>query len=389
MLPPVGAPSGPLGVGRTCERGQIAVMTERRGSDDGLEPPRRRLCARYVQPLDDAFRQRTNVWRGPVVSDAAQLTESFERQTLAGRTAVIAAYGGFDPTREPVLLIHGFGSSGGDLRDIAKRLCAEDRQVFFVFYDDRATLTHRNAEAVASAIAVLRREHYKRGTRLDIVGHSMGGVVAGAALNELQQPGWFRGNTVPNPVPRGGFGPTRLRSIDTPWDGCPPPPDAIAPLADAIAAVGAAAIGYLGAWEMRANSELFRSIYSVRLAGVDIQNTAAINGDLLRDLSDYSVQDQAAIARFALGGQVPPAHRPRNMAFALQQDSRFPALQERLRMTARATSSDADLARALDRAYRQLMPGDVGGHNEVQYDVPGREYDAVDRVIRELGRRSE
>lgn len=317
-------------------------------------------------------RQPDRPWSGPVV-DASSLGEENERRILraAGRECVIAAYGDFDPNRPPVVLVHGIDGSPEDLNDIAARLQREGKQVLIAFYRDRGRATHESGQDLARELARVRQAHYRPGTRLDMVAHSMGGIVTRAALNELANPAWMGEANDATANPRAGFGEVNVRTVDTPWDGFGNEPEipVLGPIIRAVTKFFMTLFGWRGAFDMRGNSDMFQHLYEQRLDGVSIENTAARQPgeqDDIRALPDLDDEELDQIWRFLVAGTPPESHRARNMAGALRQDARF----AELRRAARASGARDAAARrtALRSTYDRVMPRITGSHTSVLHD---------------------
>ncbi len=88
----------------------------------------------------------------------------------------------FDPSRTPVVFVHGIG---GSPRDFAKLIPALDRkkfQAWFFVYPSGFRL-EKAASALAELTSLLMEKH--RAGRVHIVAHSMGGLVSRAAILKL------------------------------------------------------------------------------------------------------------------------------------------------------------------------------------------------------------
>ena len=362
------------------------------------------LAPKAAMPMNGAFGQKAShlatpakktiatksSWAGPTFPNGA-MGEDAEKSLLKANNgkAVLVPYGDFDPSREPVVIVHGINGTPGDLKDVAEGLTAKGKQVFIVAYSDRGTQTHESGQEVAKALANLRSEYYPKGTSLDIVAHSMGGIVSRAALNSLADPNWTGDSDVGKANPRAGFGDVRLRTMDTPWDGFGHESDTISPVIAPVVRFFMKLFGWLGAFDMRGNSKMFDNLYKPELKGVDIQNSAAVqNGepDAMRSVPDLSVSERSQIAKYMLGGQMPSEHRTGNMAKSLSQDSRYNKLKTALKKEMQNTRQDKDaLAVALSKVYDQVMPRFEGSHGEVMHDNKSRDDDMVDHLINELG----
>jgi len=356
--------------------------------------PRRNADAR--SPLDAAFVTSTSparvaapaAWVDPILT-AADLDEAAERRLLreTDNALRLLPYRDFDPNRPPVVLVHGINGASQDLKDMAERLRAGGRQVFFAVYADRGRETVDNGRHLAEALVDLRQRYYPANTPLDIVAHSMGGIVSRAALNYLQDPTWLDSKAPLTAIPRAGFGHVRLRTLDTPWDGFPSEPKAMGFMAPVIR-LFMRLFGWLGAYDMRASSPVLRHLYDPQLAQVDIESFAARQPgkqDGIRALPDLSVAERVGVARYLLTGALPETSRARNLALSLAQDTRFAELKQAFASrVAREQPSPERQAQILVEVYEQVMPRWVGSHTSILQDDPERDDDLVDTVTREL-----
>jgi pimeloyl-ACP methyl ester carboxylesterase len=347
------------------------------------------------QPMRGAFSGQTSqirapqpavAWSGPRV-DAATLGEGTEQRILrtAGRDCVIAAFSDFRVDRPPVVLVHGINGSADDLTELAERLQRQGKQVLIAFYSDRRNATHESGQALAQELVRIREAHYRPGTHLDIVAHSMGGVVTRAALNELQNPAWMGETTDASANPRAGFGDMRVRTVDTPWDGFDHAPEIpiLGPIVRALTKLFMTLFGWLGAFEMQGNSRMFQKLYDQPLDRVGFRNYAARQPgpqDRIRALPDLDAEELDQVAWFVAHGQRPTSHRARNMALALAQDNRFARLRRELR--AANAAGPAAQRENLVSTYERVMPRFVGSHTSVLRDGDG--FDLVDRIVADL-----
>jgi pimeloyl-ACP methyl ester carboxylesterase len=326
-------------------------------------------------------------WCGPVLQ-AADLGEATEQSLLcaAGKQALVLPFGSFDPAKEPVVLVHGINGDPEDMQQLAEKLQAAGKQVFVVLYHDQSELTHKSGAALATALSELRANYYAAGTPLDIVAHSMGGIVSRAALNYLQDPGWMQEAPGLASAPRAGFGPVRLRTLDTPWDGFaaePPGMKFLGPIIEFFMSL----FGARGACDMRATSDMFDHLYTPCLEGVDVRNTAARQPDVqdgIRALPDLSQKELAEVAKCLLDGVAPSSPRARNMACALRQDSRCEQLVVQVKQQLAGATDPATCAQALVGAYESVMPRYVGTHLGVIRGSTGDGGPLVDDVVHEL-----
>ena len=343
----------------------------------------------------------------PIVASAALLDEAAETKLLAAheqslaaahipannRPALLVAVGGFDPTRPPVVLVHGYNGAPADL---TTRLTASGKQVLLLAYDDRSKYTHDSGRELALAIAGVRAKYYPAGTPLDIVAHSMGGIVAHCALNYLQNPKWLPGEDGAPSTPRGGFAHMRLRTIDTPLDGFGSEHriPVLSAIADFFAWLAFVLIGRQALYDMSADSKMFEYLYEPRLEGVSVKNFAAKQPDKpdnIRSIPDLDAEELLALARFcASGGRERPYHlRTRNLAGSLMRDDRFfdklcPRVIEEVAPRGTLSLTDAKKAHRFSELYDEVMPRETGTHESVKNDDLTRNDDLVDQIVREF-----
>ncbi len=359
----------PVAAGAATQASEPAPVPTERGHLDGSERDRRvSLDAR--SPLDGAFTGQATApgarrppWAGPVL-DAEGLTEASEREILRahGGRVTLGAYGDFDARRPPVVLVHGINGAPDTLRAVAERLRDEGKQVLIAFYDDRGTGVPESGAQLARALQGLRR-HYPTERSLEIIGHSMGGIVARSALNSLAQPSWNGEDSEFAADPRAGFGQVQLRTVDTSWAGFQHEPDFVSFLRPVIRFF-MKLFGWRAAFDMRGNSEMYHNLYRPRLEGVEIHDIAARQEepDAVTSLPDLSEAQAATIARFVLSGEEPSDPRTRNMALGLAQDQRFEALRAELRRLEREGHAAGP---SLIEAYERIMPRIEGSHTSI------------------------
>lgn len=146
-----------------------------------------------------------------VVADF-DLSRLVEKEHLGPeKHAALLAIGGFDPKREPLVLIHGIFGSPADLQPVVDRLRGDRYQIFVLAYADFTRKTSLNGLDFAEELSALSRR-LGPGRPMTIAAHSMGGIVTRAALNSLAKSGegkaWSR---------------IRAVCVDTPWHGFPGP----------------------------------------------------------------------------------------------------------------------------------------------------------------------
>ncbi len=311
---------------------------------------------------------------GPIVGPG-QLDEATESRILAehGNHGTLAAYGGFDAERPPVILVHGIHDSPDRMRDIAAELDRRGMQVMVFFYDDTDTRTHSSGSQLAEEMTDLRGL-YGEDASIDIVAHSMGGLVTRSALNDLAQPGWYEGDpSTDGANPRAGFDSIRFRALDTAWTGYPHEPGAMSSLVEGFLDTN----GMEAMTDMRGNSQMFQHLFDPALDGVDLQTTAAFNipsihgRDAHRSVHDMNADQRAQLVAWLDGGPSPTDEAANHLASAWAQDSRFGALRTEVRAAVASGELDrdgdpGDLAAVADR----VMPSANGSHNSILTDAP-------------------
>ncbi len=109
-----------------------------------------------------------------------------------------------------MVLVHGLGGSPLEFRELVAQF-ESSHHVYLFCYDSMGKRTSENGRLLAAALISLNDERNRLGTgdELVIVAHSMGGLVARHALNELA--------LQPDVLP--AIGKVRLIAVDTPWHG--------------------------------------------------------------------------------------------------------------------------------------------------------------------------
>jgi pimeloyl-ACP methyl ester carboxylesterase len=368
------------GPGRTVSLADATPLQPLLGAFTGQAAPVRRVEASIC----------ANEWKGRVLTHAEVLLEAQILEEMQADSALLP-YGAFSREKAPVVLVHGFADSPGEeFAALAEKLSKSGRQVFVFLYRVKTTSTEESGRQLARQLANVRDELYSPGTPLEIVAHSVGGVVTRCALNSLQEPGWRRAVEDERCSPRAGFGKVRVYAVDTPWDGFDHEPS-FRPLLTALVKIGMSLAGRRGAFAMRANSEMFARLYLPKLEGVEMLNIAAREAgapDSFRAIPDLGTNELLAVTRFITNGVPPPARtRARNAALALQQDLRFGRLQQEVIQGTRDLPPDDPLrARVLVEVYERVMPRFPGDHDSVIRDDPESSTDLFDALVKTLSR---
>ena len=109
----------------------------------------------------------------------------------------------YDPTRVPVLLVYGIGGTPQDFRYFSDHFDRKRYQVWIFHYPSGMRL-ERVARAMGAGLDLLKQRYGFK--QCDVVAHSMGGLVARAAIDEAVR------NEGSNFIPK-------FVSISTPWGG--------------------------------------------------------------------------------------------------------------------------------------------------------------------------
>jgi pimeloyl-ACP methyl ester carboxylesterase len=122
---------------------------------------------------------------------------------LSGNSTGIYFLEPYDPRRVPVVFVYGMGGSPQDWRYFLEHFDRGRHQLWFFHYPSGMRL-NRVAGALAAGLRMLKQEHGF--DKCHVVAHSMGGLVARAAITEaVEEEGE---NFIP-----------RFVSISTPWGG--------------------------------------------------------------------------------------------------------------------------------------------------------------------------
>ncbi len=109
----------------------------------------------------------------------------------------------FDPKKTPILFIHGAGGNPGEWKSIIGAIDKHRFQCWVLFYPSGLRLD-LNRQWVSSTLTKLQFQY--KFTKIHIVAHSMGGLLAGGIITRLSEKGY--GNLVDIFV-----------TLATPWDG--------------------------------------------------------------------------------------------------------------------------------------------------------------------------
>lgn len=281
--------------------------------------------------------------------------------------ATLWAVGDWKPGAKPVIVVHGIGSDFDDIKAIVERYKDDPtRQVMVLAYDDMGEFTEESGKQLAYQMENFRQK-YSWGNEVDIVAHSMGGIVAKRALNELAE-GELGG--IEN------YKKIQFVAIDTPWHGFPGP--------------GVRFNIVQGGMDMQALSNMYTGDAEANdaasqkgLAGVQLPKNVQMNlvfadneaGGLKRDsIKDYTdfakklgLKKLEQCARAMLRGDLAAMQRDLsaqnyNFFAMLMQNSTWPQLKDDLDDLVKGNHLSVDNFGTLLQRY---MPRFAGEHSEV------------------------
>jgi pimeloyl-ACP methyl ester carboxylesterase len=267
--------------------------------------------------------------------------------------AVGTGPGDFHPEREPLILVHGIDGDPKNLAEVANRFAADGRhQVYVLCYDDRGRRTGLNGGDLAEEMRALEQRVLGPGRPATIVAHSMGGIVAREALNQLAA-GPGRGAEK--------FSRLHLVAVDTPWHGYDGPSDR---------GLDAVLIGLArpflpdGLEDMRARSTLFERLYATELP--DNVGVTLVFADHGAEIEDYTEGHLAPLAKALVGlycRDEPVRGDPQLMNFwhALLSSDRYASFSSEMRDRADAGRLDEAAVRAALARFFPRFPGDHTG----------------------------
>jgi hypothetical protein len=272
-----------------------------------------------------------------------------------GLAAVYALDGAgvFHPARAPLVVLHGLDGAPAQLQAVVDRYRGSLRlQPYIVAYADKARRTSLNADDLAAEWRALAAR-FPAATALTIIAHSMGGIVARRAVNDLISGGGVE-----------RFLHIRVICVDTPWHGYPGPEDGW--LMDAARPFLAA-----GLQDMRARSPMFETLYATALPeSVALTLVFAEQGSDVLDYTEPPLDQLAARLDAHFANDAPVAGEPRLANFwkALLSSDQYDHFADELRDLSDANQLHAtEVREALLRHYPRF-PGD---HVGVLREQPG------------------
>jgi pimeloyl-ACP methyl ester carboxylesterase len=302
---------------------------------------------------------------------SSTLTHAEEQQLVAlnqGR-GVLLPFGAVHSASKLVVLVHGRNGLAGDFERLLDRLSADPaKQVCVFLYDDLGKYLDRAGAELAAALVKLQATFFKhQQPKLEIIAHSMGGVVGRSALNALVQPNWFTPQARLHdvfglPPANSVFQSVRLIAIDTPWHGFGPAPPALRTLLPfETSLVDLTSTSPLLA---RVNRIELPPTFSMHLVEAD-QRAAGLAPDAIKGLGDLNDDDTFRVERSLLG-TAPIDDRPdlQNELRALEASNHFARLQRVLRE--QAGTAEFSRARFQDLLVREgVISRFAGSHRSV------------------------
>lgn len=172
----------------------------------------RRLYPEVNDPSIIAAKDLSQQFKVGVVTSIDDPTFTPENGTLAFwepirflglQTAGLYFLEAFDPTKIPVLFVHGAGGQPGEWKSLIEGLDRHRFQPWVAFYPSGLRIDV-NRQWLSNSLAKLQMQHGFE--KIHLVAHSMGGLVAGGIISRLQTSG--HGDMV-----------TTFTTLATPWAG--------------------------------------------------------------------------------------------------------------------------------------------------------------------------
>lgn len=331
------------------------------------------------------------------VDELDKINEAAKTENKGALFAVAGKDGKFHPERTPVIIVHGVAGNFNDntVKPLLDRLKNDETKQVYVFaYHDVEESQNDNGVQMAKEIKELLKNN--PGIKdVDIVAHSMGGIIAKRALNEL-----YEGNTQKmETFNKVGF---KFVAVDTPWhgyfaddnsDGKLPPrqPAKSSNSYDFVSgdnflpSSGKGHFKLAGASGMKADRKLFTGdpqsqnkaerdgIAGVKLPGnVEIQLVSAkdswVAKDAMKYISKLNDKEVLKLARALRDGEPEKFFKPsqineKNYFKMFMQDSDWPQAKKEI-----AGLLDLEPSNQIDsfkKIIEKYMPSFKGGHSSV------------------------
>jgi hypothetical protein len=319
----------------------------------------------------------------PFALDGLDEPSLFRPGSLAAIYALGANQDDYHPERDPLLCVHGIEGTPVDLQAVVDRFRSSRFQLYVLAYPDYNRRTSLNGDDLADELRSLAAR-IGSGRTVNIVAHSMGGIVSRQALNELAV------------GPEGGasaFGALRLFTADTPWHGYPGPPDTgwEGELMEAVRLFLPAGLD-----DMRARSAMFQgdpassdAAARAGLYGVDLPDHFSIDVAFAVDGNEVLDYTQGVLAQLPsklaayYNSETPVRGDPRIINFwrALLDADAYWDFQDAARQLADAKQLDEKSLLGLLEKYYPRFPGDHAG---VVREHAGQ-YSFIDHLADKLG----
>jgi hypothetical protein len=326
-----------------------------------------------------------------------KINEANHTENKGALIPVAGKDGKFHPERTPVIIVHGIAGDFDDktIKPLLERLKNDEtKQVYVYGYHDIEESQNDNGVQMAKEINDLIKANPEI-KNVDIVAHSMGGIVAKRALNEL-----YEGNK----QPMQNFGQVGFKfvAVDTPWHGYFPddhsegrvqPRQQSNPSGWSDIMTGSndlpisskGAFKLAGASGMKADRKLFQGdpqsqnkaeragVIDVKLPGnVEVQLLSAKDSGVAKDARKYiaklSDKDVIKLARALRDGQPEQFFKPSQIQELgyfkmLMQDSDWPKAQAELFDLLELEPPNQ--VENIKKIIEKYMPSFKGGHSEV------------------------
>jgi pimeloyl-ACP methyl ester carboxylesterase len=257
-----------------------------------------------------------------------------------------------------VVFVHGAAASMGDFRVVSERLRRVPVEQYFFDYDESGRETSLNAQDLGNALMQFRLWQHDRTCRVVVIAHSMGGLVARAALNVLTG------------TPASRLGTVEVITVDTPWHGYTGPSDQGL---NALMMLFAMPFVPNGFRELRARSNFFQNLNAGQLpTHLRYRIYFAADG---AQVVDYSEFPNSTIVDYILSryqenprSQVVANPQVRNLWDAMVSSAQFPDFDHMLqRYIHRRQLSVETVTLALEQTFSHFS-GDHSGVLDDSWD---------------------